>query len=80
MIAFISASIRFIEDYSINEFNQKLKKKVTTKVTVIRNNTPTELNITEVVPGDIVKLNAGSIIPADIKIIESKDLFLNQAN
>lgn len=80
LIAFISASIRFIEDYSINEFNQKLKKKVTTKVTVIRNNTPTELNITEVVPGDIVKLNAGSIIPADIKIIESKDLFLNQAN
>lgn len=80
LIAFISASIRFIEDYSINEFNQKLKKKVTTKVTVIRNNIPTELNITEVVPGDIVKLNAGSIIPADIKIIESKDLFLNQAN
>lgn len=80
LIAFISASIRFIEDYSINEFNQKLKKKVTTKVTVIRNNTPAELNITEVVPGDIVKLNAGSIIPADIKIIESKDLFLNQAN
>lgn len=80
LIAFISASIRFIEDYSINKFNQKLKKKVTTKVTVIRNNTPTELNITEVVPGDIVKLNAGSIIPADIKIIESKDLFLNQAN
>lgn len=80
LIAFISASIRFIEDYSINKFNQRLKKKVTTKVTVIRNNTPTELNITEVVPGDIVKLNAGSIIPADIKIIESKDLFLNQAN
>ena len=80
LIAFISASIRFTEDYSINKFNQKLKKKVTTKVTVIRNNTPTELNITEVVPGDIVKLNAGSIIPADIKIIESKDLFLNQAN
>lgn len=80
LIAFISASIRFIEDYSINEFNQKLKKKVTTKVTVIRNNTPAELNITEVVPGDIVKLNAGAIIPADIKIIESKDLFLNQAN
>lgn len=80
LIAFISASIRFIEDYSINKFNQKLKKKVTTKVTVIRNNIPTELNITEVVPGDIVKLNAGSIIPADIKIIESKDLFLNQAN
>lgn len=80
LIAFISASIRFIEEYSINKFNQKLKKKVTTKVTVIRNNTPTELDITEVVPGDIVKLNAGSIIPADIKIIESKDLFLNQAN
>ena len=80
LIALISAGIRFLEDYSIHKFNQKLKKKVTTKVTVIRNNLPTELNITEVVPGDIVKLNAGSIIPADIKIIESKDLFLNQAN
>lgn len=80
LIALISASIRFIEDYSIYRFNQKLKSKVTTKVTVIRNNNPVEINITEVVPGDIVKLNAGAIIPADIRILDSKDLFLNASN
>lgn len=80
LIALISASIRFIEDYSIYRFNQKLKSKVITKVTVIRNNNPVEINITEVVPGDIVKLNAGAIIPADIRILDSKDLFLNASN
>ena len=80
LIAIISAGIRFWEDYSIYKFNQKLKKKVTPKVIAIRNKIPIEINITEIVPGDIIKLNAGSIIPADIKILESKDLFLNQAN
>ena len=78
-IALISTGVRFFQDYSIYKFNQKLKQSVVSKCLVVRNNKEIEINITDVVVGDIVKLNAGSIIPADIKLIEAKDLFINQS-
>lgn len=78
-IALVSASVRFAQDYSIYKFNQKLKSSVISKCLVLRNNKEVEINITDVVVGDIVKLTAGSIIPADIKLLEAKDLFINQS-
>ena len=78
-IALVSASVRFAQDYSIYKFNQKLKSSVISKCLVLRNNKEVETNITDVVVGDIVKLTAGSIIPADIKLLEAKDLFINQS-
>ena len=79
VIAFISALIRFFQDYSVYKFNKKLKSKIYSTVTVLRNNEETEIKVEDVVIGDIVKLNAGTIVPADIKIVESKDLFVNQS-
>ena len=78
-IALVSASVRFAQDYSIYKFNQKLKSSVISKCLVLRNNKEVEINITDIVVGDIVKLTAGSIIPADIKLLEIKDLFINQS-
>ena len=78
-IAIVSSLIRFFQDYSTYKFNQKLKSKIYTTTTVLRNGKEKEIKIQDVVDGDIIKLNAGSIIPADIMLIESKDLFLNQA-
>lgn len=78
-IALISAGVRFFQDYSIYKFNQKLKRSVISKCLVVRNNKEMEINVTDVVVGDIVKLTAGSIIPADIKLVEAKDLFINQS-
>ncbi len=78
-IAIISAGVRFFQDYSIYKFNQNLKQSIISKCLVVRNNKEMEINITDVVVGDIVKLTAGSIIPADIKLIETKDLFINQS-
>ncbi len=78
-IALVSASVRFAQDYSIYKFNQKLKSSVISKCLVLRNNKEVEINITDIVVGDIVKLTAGSIIPADIKLLEAKDLFINQS-
>lgn len=78
-IAIISAGVRFFQDYSIYKFNQNLKQSIISKCLVVRNNKELEINITDVVVGDIVKLTAGSIIPADIKLIETKDLFINQS-
>ena len=79
IIAFISALIRFFQDYSVYKFNKKLKNSIYSVVNVIRNGKEKEIRIENVVVGDIVKLNAGTIIPADLKIIESKDLFVNQS-
>jgi len=49
------------------------------KTTVMRNGQPIELPLTQIVPGDIVTLSAGDIIPADLRLIESKDLYINQS-
>lgn len=78
-ISIISAGVRFVQDYSIYKFNQKLKRSVISKCLVVRNNKELEINVTDVVVGDIVKLTAGSIIPADLKLIDTKDLFINQS-
>lgn len=79
VIAFISAFIRFIQDYSVYKFNRKLKERIYSTVTVVRDGVDREIKIENVVVGDIVRLNAGTIIPADLRIVESKDLFLNQS-
>lgn len=79
VIAFISAFIRFVQDYSVYKFNRKLKARIYSTVTVVRDGVDREIKIENVVVGDIVRLNAGTIIPADLRIVESKDLFLNQS-
>ena len=79
IIALISALIRFVQDYSVDKFNHKLKSSIYSTTTVLRNHQEVEIKVDDVVKGDIVKLNAGAIIPADLKIIEAKDLFLNES-
>ena len=78
-IAFISAMIRFYEDYHSYLFNQKLKKRIISKTMVLRNKKETIIPSEHVCVGDIVIINAGSIIPADGTLIYAKDLFLNMA-
>ena len=78
-IAVISANIRFVQDYSVYKFNKQLKNRITSKTNVLRDNKEQEIRVENIVLGDVIKLNAGAIIPADVKIIESKDLFINQS-
>ena len=78
-IAIVSALIKFAQDYSSYKFNQKLKAQIYSSTNVVRNGKEKEVKVENVVIGDIIKLNAGSIIPADVMLIETKDLFLNQS-
>ncbi len=78
-IAVISALIRYFQDYSVYKFNQELKAKMYTTTNVVRSGKEKEIRVEKVVPGDIVHLSAGSMIPADIMLIDSKDLFVNQS-
>ena len=76
----ISALIRFIQDYSTYKFNLKLKSKIRLFTDVIRDNKQKEERQENVVLGDIITLSAGSVVPADLYLFESKDLFINQSS
>ena len=78
-IAVISALIRYFQDYSVYKFNQELKSKLYTTTHVVRDGKEKEVRVENVVIGDIVHLNAGVMIPADLYMLESKDLFINQS-
>ena len=79
ILAFISTTIRLIQDYSAYKFDQKLKGRIYTVANVLRNNQTKEIKTKNIVIGDIVELNAGAMIPADILLLETNDLFVNQS-
>lgn len=79
ILAFISTTIRLIQDYSAYKFDQKLKGQIYTVANVLRNNQTKEIKTKNIVIGDIVELNAGAMIPADILLLETNDLFVNQS-
>lgn len=75
----LSTILRFWQEYKASVSSESLQKMVTNTCTVIRDNgTEQETGISSLVPGDIVKLAAGDMIPADIRIVETKDLFVSQ--
>jgi Mg2+-importing ATPase len=78
-IAIVSALIKYFQNYSVYKFNKKLKSELFSTAQVLRNYKIKEINIEKLVVGDIVKLNAGTLIPADIMLLETKDLFVNQS-
>ena len=79
LIAIISILIRVLEDYSAYKFNKKLRSKIVSTTKVIRDNKELEIKVENVVIGDVISLNAGSIIPADCIVVNSKDLFVNES-
>ncbi|WP_313740139.1 magnesium-translocating P-type ATPase [Pseudomonas sp.] len=80
-----SAVLRFWQEYRSNQAAEALKAMVRTTATVQRrepgSQAPTlrEVPMSELVAGDIVQLSAGDMIPADVRLIESRDLFVSQA-
>ena len=78
-VIIISASISFVQEEKSNSAAKKLQGMITTKLDVIRNDVELEVDIEELVPGDIVKLASGDMIPGDVRFIETKDLFIDQS-
>ena len=77
----VSAStlLDFFEEYRSNKAAEKLKELVATETFVIRDGKEIKIPINHVTLGDTVILSAGSMIPADLRIIESKDLYVGQS-
>ena len=75
----ISAVISFVQEEKSNNAAKKLQGMITNKLDVIRNGVEAEIEIEEIVPGDIVKLASGDMIPGDVRFLETKDLFIDQS-
>lgn len=80
----ISGFMRFFQEYRSNRAAESLKAMVRTTATVLRRTgkgaaTEREIPMQELVVGDIVKLSAGDMVPADTRLIKSRDLFISQA-
>lgn len=80
LMALISVLLSFVQEYRAGREAEKLSEMVRSTATVYRNGKAREIKIKEIVPGDIVDLFAGDMIPADLRIIFCKDLFVNQAS
>jgi len=74
-----STTLGFVQEYRAGNAVEKLRSQVTIKASVKRGGKPLTIHSEHVVPGDVVLLSAGSLIPADGIVLESKDFFVNQA-
>ena len=75
-----STLLEFFEEFSSNKAAEKLKELVATTTTVVRDGKEIKIPINQVVLGDIVKLSAGSLIPADLRVLDAKDLYVGQSS
>lgn len=80
IMVLISSMLRFVQEFKSSRAAERLKSMVKTTATVHRQPTGRqEVEIGELVPGDVIFLSAGDMIPADCRILQSKDLFINQS-
>ena len=75
----LSVTLDFVQEYRAKNAAEKLRASVAIHVRVLRDGVPADLAAQQIVPGDIVTLAAGDLVPADCRLIEAKDLFLNEA-
>jgi len=79
-MVFLSVCLAYYQENNASKAAELLREKVATLATVLRDGTKQEIKLQDIVPGDIIYLSAGDITPADARVIEAKDLFVNQAS
>jgi Mg2+-importing ATPase len=79
-LVLISGGLRFFQEFRSGKEAEDLRTLVKTTATVIRRETgQAEINMADLLPGDIVVLSAGDMVPADVRILRAKDLFVSQS-
>jgi Mg2+-importing ATPase len=71
--------LRFFQEMRADNAAAKLQAMVSNKATLVRDGKEAEVSLKLLVPGDIIRLAAGDMVPADVRVLSAKDLFLNQA-
>ena len=80
VIVIASVAIDYFQERDAGNAAEKLKQAVKSRATVIRNGVEQEIQSQDICVGDIVLLNAGKIIPADVRLLIAKDFFINQSS
>lgn len=79
IMVILGVVLRYVQEMRADKAADKLKALVSTHATVCRDGQEQEVPMKMLVPGDIIRLGAGDMVPADVRILFAKDLFLNQA-
>jgi Mg2+-importing ATPase len=79
LIVLMSVTLDFVQAHRAGKAADRLAMQVAVTATVLRDGTPCEVVVYELVPGDVVLLSAGSLVPADATLLEARDFFVNQA-
>jgi Mg2+-importing ATPase len=75
----LSVVLRFFQEMRADNAAAKLQAMVSNTATLVRDGKEEEVSLKMLVPGDIIRLAAGDMVPADVRVLSAKDLFLNQA-
>lgn len=78
-IVLISVTLDFVQEYRADRTTEALRKRVATTTTVIRDGEKQEINVSELVPGDVIVLSAGDLVPADARLVTAKDFFVDES-
>ncbi|WP_126444877.1 magnesium-translocating P-type ATPase [Sulfuricystis multivorans] len=78
-IVLLSVTLDFVQEYRAGQAAERLSQQVAVTATVLRDGAPREVPVAEIVPGDVVRLSAGDLVPADGRVLEARDFFVNQA-
>src|SRR5512136_2033891 len=78
-MVFLSVSLAQYQETNASKAAELLREKVATSATVLRDNVRQEVKLSLIVPGDIIHLSAGDLTPADARVLDAKDLFVNQS-
>ena len=79
VMVLFSVTLDFVQEHRAGKAAEGLRQSVSVRTRVIRDGKSMEVQVTEVVPGDLVELSAGDMIPADGRVLEAQDLFVKQA-
>lgn len=80
LIILLNAIVGFVQEYRAEKSMEALQKMTLTNTQVIRDGQPTEVSATQLVPGDIVVMEAGNIVPADMRLLEANILKMDEAS
>ena len=78
-IVLLSVTLDFWQEQRASRVVERLRQSVSVRSTVLRGGQPEQRPVSELVPGDVVLLSAGDLVPADGRVIEARDFFVNQA-
>jgi P-type Mg2+ transporter len=79
LVVVLSVTLDFVQEYRAGRAAERLKRSVALRATLVRSGRPVETTADQIVPGDVVLLRPGGLIPADGRVIEARDFFVNQA-